>query len=166
DLHFFGEFILEGSADLGSVAAVYGLNLESDEEGDLPLGQFIARRLGSEPVVGDQVEWNGLTWTVAQMEGPRIQKVGLKFPEGKGMPLGRTFCSAAAATPRRRPAGPAPAADRCRHVMPLIRSLFLLLLCLPPFLLAAEPPTREAVDASLAALPDRKLPENQQLQVQ
>src|SRR5690606_8906241 len=57
DLHFFGEFILEGSADLGSVAAVYGLNLESDEEGDLPLGQFIARRLGSEPVVGDQVEW-------------------------------------------------------------------------------------------------------------
>ena len=50
--------------------------------------------------------------------------------------------------------------------MPLIRSLFLLLLCLPPFLLAAEPPTREAVDASLAALPDRKLPENQQLQVQ
>src|SRR5690606_41246202 len=50
--------------------------------------------------------------------------------------------------------------------MPLIRSLFLLLLCLPPFLLAAEPPTREAVDASLATLPDRKLPENQQLQVQ
>lgn len=91
DLHFFGEFILEGSADLGSVAAVYGLNLESDEEGDLPLGQFIARRLGSEPVVGDQVEWNGLTWTVAQMEGSRIQKVGLKFPEGKGMPLGPTF---------------------------------------------------------------------------
>lgn len=91
DLHFFGDFILEGSAELGAVAAVYGLILE-DEEEDMPLGQFIARRLGSEPVVGDQVEWNGLTWTVAQMDGARIRKVGLKFPEGsKGMPLGPSF---------------------------------------------------------------------------
>src|SRR5690554_2847506 len=54
DLHFFGDFILEGSAELGAVAAVYGLNL-GEEAGDMPLGQFIARRLGSEPVVGDQV---------------------------------------------------------------------------------------------------------------
>lgn len=51
--------------------------------------------------------------------------------------------------------------------MPLIRSLFLLLLCLStPPLLAAEPPTRESVEAALAALPERKLPENEQLQVQ
>lgn len=51
--------------------------------------------------------------------------------------------------------------------MPLIRSLFLLLLCLSAApLLAAEPPTRESVEAALAALPDRKLPENEQLQVQ
>ena len=49
--------------------------------------------------------------------------------------------------------------------MPLIRSLFLLLLvCLP--LHAAEPPSRESVEAALAALPDRKLPESEQLQVQ
>ena len=51
--------------------------------------------------------------------------------------------------------------------MPLIRSLLLLLLCLsPPLLLAAEQPTRESVEAALAALPDRKLPENEQLQAQ
>ena len=33
-------------------------------------------------MVGDQVEWNGLTWTVAAMEGNRILKIGLKFPAG------------------------------------------------------------------------------------
>lgn len=91
DLHFFGDFILEGSAELGAVAAVYGLTLNNGEDSNMALGQFIARRLGSEPVVGDQVEWNGLTWTVAQMDGARVHKVGLKFPDGKGMPLGPIF---------------------------------------------------------------------------
>ena len=35
-----------------------------------------------EPVVGDQIEWNGTIWTVAVMEGNKILKVGIKFPEG------------------------------------------------------------------------------------
>jgi potassium efflux system protein len=49
--------------------------------------------------------------------------------------------------------------------MLLIRSLLLLLcVCLP--LHAAEPPSRETVEAALAALPERKLPENEQLRLQ
>lgn len=50
--------------------------------------------------------------------------------------------------------------------MPLIRSLFLLLLCLSTPLLAAEQPTRESIETALTALPDRKLPEGEQLRVQ
>ena len=85
DLRFFGDFVLEGDAELGPVAALYGLRLEG-ADGSQQLGPFIAHLIGGEPVVGDQVEWAGRTWTVAQMEGNRIRKVGLKLPGGRGGP--------------------------------------------------------------------------------
>ncbi|MGB4073745.1 potassium/proton antiporter [Pseudomonas sp.] len=81
DLRFFGDFILEGDAQLNAVAALYGLQLQG-AEGQLHLGRFIAHQIGGQPVIGDQVEWQGLTWTVAAMEGNKIRKVGVKFPEG------------------------------------------------------------------------------------
>lgn len=80
DLRFFGDFVLEGDAELAAIAALYGLKL-NDVEGNQPLGRFIAQAIGGEPIVGDQTEWQGLTWTVAQMEGNKIRKVGVKFPE-------------------------------------------------------------------------------------
>ncbi|MFV9681767.1 potassium/proton antiporter [Ectopseudomonas mendocina] len=80
DLRFFGDFVLEGDAELAAIAALYGLKL-NDVEGNQPLGRFIAQAIGGEPIVGDQIEWQGLTWTVAQMEGNKIRKVGVKFPE-------------------------------------------------------------------------------------
>ena len=81
DLRFFGDFVLEGDAELSAVAALYGLKLEG-LSGTQPLGRFIAHEIGGEPVIGDQVEWQGLTWTVAAMEGNKIRKVGVRFPEG------------------------------------------------------------------------------------
>ena len=81
DLRFFGDFVLEGDAQLAAIAALYGLKLQG-AEGQLHLGRFIAHQIGGQPVVGDQVEWNGLTWTVALMDGNKIRKVGVKFPEG------------------------------------------------------------------------------------
>ncbi|MCG4452294.1 MULTISPECIES: potassium/proton antiporter [unclassified Pseudomonas] len=81
DLRFFGDFVLEGDAELAAVAALYGLKL-ADINGQQALGRFIAQQIGGEPVIGDQVEWQGLLWTVAAMEGNKIRKVGVKFPEG------------------------------------------------------------------------------------
>nr|WP_298166931.1 potassium/proton antiporter [uncultured Pseudomonas sp.] len=81
DLRFFGDFVLEGDAELAAVAALYGLKLDG-LDGQQPLGRFIAHEIGGEPVIGDQVEWQGLTWTVAAMEGHKVRKVGVKFPEG------------------------------------------------------------------------------------
>ena len=55
DLRFFGDFILEGDAQLGAVAALYGLKLDA-QDAELQLAQLMAREIGGEPVVGDQIE--------------------------------------------------------------------------------------------------------------
>ncbi len=81
DLRFFGDFILEGDARLSDIAALYGLKL-GEVDGNQTIGDFMAEQIGGRPVVGDQVEWNGLTWTVAAMDAGEVRKVGLKFPEG------------------------------------------------------------------------------------
>ncbi|GAB3368631.1 potassium/proton antiporter [Azotobacter armeniacus] len=79
DLRFFGDFVLEGDAELSALAALYGLKLDGIDSNQ-SLGHFIAGLIGGHPVVGDHVEWNGLTWTVAATEGDQVRKVGLKFP--------------------------------------------------------------------------------------
>jgi len=81
DLRFFGDFVLEGDAELAAVAAFFGHEPAATESG-MKLGRFMAHKIGGQPAVGDQIEWNGLTWTVAQMEGERVSKVGLRFPDG------------------------------------------------------------------------------------
>jgi cell volume regulation protein A len=81
DLRFFGDFVLEGEARLADVAALYGLKLDGLPD-SLTLGEFMTREIGGQPVVGDQVEWHALTWTVARIEGRRVSKVGVRFPEG------------------------------------------------------------------------------------
>jgi len=81
DLRFFGDFVLEGDAELGAVAALYGLKLDG-LDAKMSLAQFIRQKVGGAPVVGDQIEWHSTLWTVALMEGNKILKVGVKFPEG------------------------------------------------------------------------------------
>ncbi|WP_448131335.1 potassium/proton antiporter [Stutzerimonas chloritidismutans] len=81
DLRFFGDFILEADAQLSAITALYGLKL-GDVDGNQTIGNFMAEQVNGNPVVGDQIEWNGLTWTVAAMDAGEVRKVGLKFPEG------------------------------------------------------------------------------------
>ncbi|MFI8741389.1 potassium/proton antiporter [Stutzerimonas zhaodongensis] len=81
DMRFFGDFILEAEAEMSALAALYGLKL-GEVDGSQQIGDFMAERVGGKPVTGDQIEWNGLTWTIAAMEHGQVRKVGLKFPEG------------------------------------------------------------------------------------
>lgn len=81
-VRFFGDFILEGSAELGALAQLYNLDLD-DIAPQTSLVHFIRSRLGAEAVVGDQVQWQGCTLTVAHMEEKQITKVGLRLPEEK-----------------------------------------------------------------------------------
>ncbi|MGI6407764.1 MAG: potassium/proton antiporter [Thiopseudomonas sp.] len=87
DQRFFGDFVLEGTARLGDVAAVYGLQLDQHPPSET-LSDFVTRAVGGEAVVGDYTEWQGLTWMVAEMESGRVSKVGLRFA---GQPRGERF---------------------------------------------------------------------------
>ncbi|TQI80184.1 potassium/proton antiporter (CPA1 family) [Serratia fonticola] len=79
DERFFGDFILQSDARLSDISQVYGLNLQEDVDEQQTLGQFVTQLIGGEAVVGDQVEWDGLTWTIAEMEANQISKIGVKI---------------------------------------------------------------------------------------
>lgn len=79
DERFFGDFILQSDARLSDISQVYGLNLQDSVDDQQTLGQFVTRLIGGEAVVGDQVEWDGLTWTIAEMDANKISKIGVKI---------------------------------------------------------------------------------------
>ncbi len=76
---FFGDFILDGDALLGNLAPIYGMALPEGDLADMAIGEYLSRRLGGKPVVGDQMEWQGFVWTVAAMEQNRVTRVGMKL---------------------------------------------------------------------------------------
>ncbi|EEP99751.1 Cell volume regulation protein A [Yersinia ruckeri ATCC 29473] len=79
DERFFGDFILEADAKLEDISQIYGLNLKEGVDGQQTLGNFVIYLLGGEPVIGDQIEWDGLTWTIAEMDADHVSKVGVKI---------------------------------------------------------------------------------------
>ncbi|WP_323814861.1 potassium/proton antiporter [Cellvibrio sp. NN19] len=87
DLSFFGDFIIQGDAELGDLAMLYALDMKGYEE-HKTLGDLITRMVGGKPVVGDQSEWSGMVWTIAEVEGNRVRKIGVKPAAKKNSPTG------------------------------------------------------------------------------
>ncbi|MDT8311727.1 MAG: transporter associated domain-containing protein, partial [Methylophaga sp.] len=75
---FFGAFVLNGDALLRDVAKAYGLTISANEQ-DATLAEFISRRVGGHPVVGDDVDWHGIHWVVNEVDGDQIRKVGMRL---------------------------------------------------------------------------------------
>ncbi|MDW1833519.1 potassium/proton antiporter, partial [Vibrio sp. Vb1755] len=71
---FFGDFFLDIEVKLADVAMMYGLNL-GDELQDKTLSNIVEEQLGSTPVLGDQFEWQGLQWVIADVVDHQVTKV-------------------------------------------------------------------------------------------
>ncbi|MGY0599934.1 potassium/proton antiporter [Vibrio sp. JZG10] len=76
---FFGDFFLDIEVNLADIAMMYGLNL-GDESLDKSLRNLVEEQLGSTPVLGDQFEWQGLQWIIADVVDQQVTKVGIRLP--------------------------------------------------------------------------------------
>ncbi|MEM6159110.1 potassium/proton antiporter [Erwinia sp. P6884] len=83
DQRFFGDFILQADARLHDVCEIYGIELDEEINASQTLGHLIGKMIGGTPVVGDQVEWKNMIWTVAEKEANEIVKIGVRFVDNK-----------------------------------------------------------------------------------
>lgn len=88
DLSFFGDFILQADAELQDLAMLYAFNL-GDLDGEQTLGSLVTQMIGGKPVVGDHVEWNGMVWTIVEIEGNSVRKIGVKPATKKTTPAAK-----------------------------------------------------------------------------
>ncbi len=58
---------------------MYGLDL-GDDLLDKTLSSLVEEQLGSTPVLGDQFDWQGLHWIIADVVDQQVTKVGLRLP--------------------------------------------------------------------------------------
>jgi potassium/hydrogen antiporter len=77
DMSFFGNFLLDARARLDDLAALYPIPLQ-EVDSNQSIGQFVSTRVGGKTVLGDHIQAWGMIWTVAEMDGDKVHKIGVK----------------------------------------------------------------------------------------
>jgi potassium/hydrogen antiporter len=72
----FGDFALDGAAQMAEIASFYGLDID-DAEG-MTVGQWMVSRLAKPPVEGDTVQVGDTVFIVRAIDAGAISKLGLK----------------------------------------------------------------------------------------
>ncbi len=77
---FFGEFVLNGSAILGDVAALYDFEVPEGIAG-LSVAEYLSQHFHGREVVGDRVALGGVELVIQEVEDGHVTKVGVKLPQ-------------------------------------------------------------------------------------
>ncbi len=78
DKAFFGQFVVNPDGRIGELLAAYDLRPGEDLAPDQSIAEFMARELGSHPVVGDRVSLGPVDLVVRHVyQGTKITEVGL-----------------------------------------------------------------------------------------
>jgi cell volume regulation protein A len=72
-----GEFSFEGATPLAAIAHLYDPAAEAD--GTLTLAEFLGRRFGGRPAIGDRARFGAVELIVRDMQGDTITQVGVEL---------------------------------------------------------------------------------------
>lgn len=75
---FFGDLVLDATAQLSDVAQFYGIEVPP-QAGTVSLADYLERVFHKRPVVGDRLKMGRVEFVVREMKDERIVRVGLKF---------------------------------------------------------------------------------------
>ena len=92
-------FVLPATTSISSLAGFYGLACSVSEK-DMSIGDYLARRLGGRPQVGDGAVWERAELVISETDGRAVRKVRLRILplHDRRMPLD----TGPARTPKRR----------------------------------------------------------------
>jgi len=80
DPRLLGDFFVPGTATLGALAEIYGLQVAA-EHTELPLADYFAEQMGRTPKTGDIVALGPIALLAHKVEGGRVTTVGLRLAE-------------------------------------------------------------------------------------
>jgi cell volume regulation protein A len=80
DPRLLGDFFVPGTATLGALAEIYGLQVAA-EHAELPLATYFAEQMGRTPKTGDIVALGPIALLAHKVEGGRVTTVGLRLAE-------------------------------------------------------------------------------------
>lgn len=78
DRRFFGEFVLNGEAQLSDVKMVYGVSVDRYPP-EFTLSDCFAKAHHGHPVIGDRLDLGGIMLVVKAVDGDRVVQVGMKI---------------------------------------------------------------------------------------